>query len=92
MAIHNIRGWATLGGTAQQFGSKSINQYKACPGVAILATPPGKPGPVPMYFRQPQEGELAYEQAKKLFADPDPDPGALYQKKKTRKNMLKLRR
>ena len=57
--------------------SKSINQYKACPGVAILATPPGKPGPVPMDFRQPQEGELTYEQAKELFADPDPDPGAL---------------
>ena len=54
--------------------SRSINQYRACPGVAILVTPPHKAGPVAMDFRNPQDGEMSYAQVKKMFSDPDPVP------------------
>ena len=48
----------------------SLNKFKICEGVMILASPPGKYGGVPMEFRKPSEGEMPYAEVREEFFKP----------------------
>ena len=48
----------------------SLNKFKICEGVMILASPPGKYGGVPMEFRKPSEGEMTYAEVREEFFKP----------------------
>ena len=58
--------------------SLSLNKFKMCEGVMILASPPGKYGGIPMEFRKPSEGEMTYAEVREEFfipylVEPDSD-------------------
>ena len=60
-----------MGGTGRYSpGSMSLNKFKICEGVMILASPPGKYGGVPMEFRKPSEGEMTYAEVREEFFKP----------------------
>ena len=50
--------------------SLSLNRFKMCEGVMILAAPPGKYGGVPMEFRNPSAGEMTYAEVREEFFKP----------------------
>ena len=50
--------------------SISLNQYKVCEGIMILAAPPNRAGGLPIYMREPQADQWTYAEVREEFEVP----------------------